>query len=106
GTPPSSSPSTPPHRQRPRFYPPYEPFSAPSLGAIGAEEPWAAPRPAGPSETSRRGPAARTPARWAARGEERGGSRSEPDPRPAGRRAAHPASPGHNPPNTPPVTQV
>ena len=45
-----------------------------------------APRPAfaGPSETARRGPAARFTARWAARGEARGGLRSKPDPCPAG----------------------
>src|SRR5436309_14014379 len=40
--------------------------------------------PAGPSETARRGPAARFTARWAARGEARGGLRSKPDPCPAG----------------------
>ena len=39
---------------------------------------------AGPSETARRGPAARIPARWAARGEARGGLRSKPDPCPVG----------------------
>src|SRR5436190_1062268 len=49
-------------------------------------------RPRRSSETARRGPAARSPARWAARGEARGGSRSAPDPCRAGEgpRAAPP----------------
>src|SRR5436309_7163718 len=52
----------------------------------GCHRRWVARRPAsaGPSETSRRGPAARVSARWAARGEERGASRSDADPCPAG----------------------
>src|SRR5215510_3424700 len=44
----------------------------------------AAPAFGGPSETARRGPAARISARWAARGEARGASRSDADPCPAG----------------------